>query len=60
MAGSNVGEIRETQEMLNFSAQHGIAPLIEVIRADQVDEVYELVFRSNAHFRLLSTCLNCN
>ncbi|MCY8565582.1 NAD(P)-dependent alcohol dehydrogenase, partial [Bacillus sonorensis] len=33
ISASNVGGIRETQEMLDFSAQHGIAPKIEVIRA---------------------------
>ncbi|NHN35663.1 NAD(P)-dependent alcohol dehydrogenase, partial [Paenibacillus agricola] len=43
IAGSLVGGIPETQEMLDFAAQHGIAPKIEVIRADQVDEAYERI-----------------
>jgi uncharacterized zinc-type alcohol dehydrogenase-like protein len=53
IAGSLVGGIRETQEMLNFSAQHGIAPSIEVIRADQVDEAYERVLRSDVRYRFV-------
>ncbi|KRE40298.1 NAD(P)-dependent alcohol dehydrogenase [Paenibacillus sp. Soil522] len=53
IAGSLVGGIRETQEMLDFSAQHGIAPKIEVIRADQVDEAYERVLRSDVRYRFV-------
>ncbi|CAH0311369.1 putative formaldehyde dehydrogenase AdhA [Peribacillus simplex] len=53
MAGSNVGGIRETQEMLDFSAQHRIVPMIEVIRADQVDEAYERVLRSDVRYRFV-------
>jgi uncharacterized zinc-type alcohol dehydrogenase-like protein len=53
IAASNVGGIRETQEMLDFSAQHGIAPMIEVIRADQVDEAYERVLRSDVRYRFV-------
>ncbi len=53
IAGSNVGGIRETQEMLDFCAQHGIAPKIEVIRADQVDEAYERVLRSDVRYRFV-------
>ncbi|ALS28483.1 zinc-binding dehydrogenase [Paenibacillus sp. 32O-W] len=53
IAGSLVGGIRETQEMLDFSAEHGIAPKIEVIRADQVDEAYERVLRSDVRYRFV-------
>lgn len=53
IAGSLVGGIRETQKMLDFSAQHGIAPKIEVIRADQVDEAYERVLRSDVRYRFV-------
>lgn len=53
IAGSLVGGIRETQEMLDFAAQHGIAPKIEVIRADQVDEAYERVLRSDVRYRFV-------
>ncbi|MDF2935389.1 MAG: alcohol dehydrogenase [Paenibacillaceae bacterium] len=53
LAGSLVGGIRETQEMLDFAAAHGIAPQIEVIRADQVDEAYERVLRSDVRYRFV-------
>jgi len=53
IAASNVGGIPETQEMLDFSAQHGIAPMIEVIRADQVDEAYERILRNDVRYRFV-------
>jgi alcohol dehydrogenase (NADP+) len=53
IAGSLVGGIRETQEMLDFSAEHGIAPKIEVIRADEVDEAYQRVLRSDVRYRFV-------
>jgi alcohol dehydrogenase (NADP+) len=53
LAGSLIGGIRETQEMLDFAAEHGIAPKIEVINADQVDEAYERVLRSDVRYRFV-------
>jgi alcohol dehydrogenase (NADP+) len=53
IAGSLVGGIRETQEMLDFAAEHDIAPKIEVIRADQVDEAYQRVLRSDVRCRFV-------
>lgn len=53
IAGSLVGGIRETQEMLDFSAEHGIVPKIEVIGADQVNEAYERVLRSDVRYRFV-------
>jgi uncharacterized zinc-type alcohol dehydrogenase-like protein len=53
IAGSLVGGIRETQEMLDFSAHHGVAPKIEVIRADQVNEAFERVLRSDVRYRFV-------
>ncbi|WCM60731.1 NAD(P)-dependent alcohol dehydrogenase [Paenibacillus polymyxa] len=53
IAGSLVGGIRETQEMLDFSAQHGILPKIEVIHADQVEEAYNRVLRSDVRYRFV-------
>ena len=43
MAGSKIGGIRETQEMLDFCAEHGIGSEIETIGADEVDEAYDRV-----------------
>lgn len=53
IAGSLVGGIRETQEMLDFSAEHNIKPQIEVISANQVDEAYERVLRSDVRYRFV-------
>lgn len=53
IAGSLVGGIRETQEMLDFIAEHGLAPQIEVIGADQVDEAYERVLKSDVRYRFV-------
>src|SRR3546814_10416452 len=48
LAGSMIGGIPETQEMLDFCAEHGIVADIEMIRADQVNEAYERM-RSEEH-----------
>ncbi len=53
IAGSLVGGIAETQEMLDFAAEHGIAPKIEVIHAHQVDEAYERVLKSDVRYRFV-------
>ena len=52
-AGSSIGGIRETQEMLDFCAEHGIASEIEVISADQVNEAYERVLASDVRYRFV-------
>lgn len=53
IAGSLVGGLAETQEMLHFAAAHGILPQIEIIRADQVDEAYERILRSDVRYRFV-------
>lgn len=52
-AGSMIGGIRETQEMLDFCAEHGITPSIEVISADDIDDAYERVLASNVKYRFV-------
>ncbi len=52
-AGSMIGGIPETQEMLDFCGEHGIASEIEVIRADQINEAYERVLRSDVRYRFV-------
>ncbi|WML52494.1 NAD(P)-dependent alcohol dehydrogenase [Neobacillus sp. PS3-12] len=52
-AGSMIGGIRETQEMLEFCAEHNIAPMIEVISADQIDEAYKRVLASDVKYRFV-------
>jgi uncharacterized zinc-type alcohol dehydrogenase-like protein len=53
LAGSMIGSIAETQEMLNFCAEHGLGAEIEVIRADQINEAYERVISSDVRYRFV-------
>ncbi|GAA1933965.1 NAD(P)-dependent alcohol dehydrogenase [Nocardioides marmoribigeumensis] len=52
-AGSAIGGIAETQEMLDFCAEHGIAAEVEVIPVDQVNEAYERVLASDVRYRFV-------
>lgn len=52
-AGSSIGGIRETQEMLDFCAEHNITPEIEVISASQIDEAWERVLASDVRYRFV-------
>ncbi|MGG0175863.1 NAD(P)-dependent alcohol dehydrogenase [Gottfriedia acidiceleris] len=52
-AGSMIGGIRETQEMLDFCGEHNIVPTIEVISADQIDEAYKRVLASDVKYRFV-------
>ncbi len=52
-AGSLIGGIRETQEVLDFCAQHGLAPEIEVIPADRINEAFERVLASDVRYRFV-------
>lgn len=52
-AGSMIGGIRETQEMLDFCAEHKIVPKIEVISAEQIDEAYKRVLASDVKYRFV-------
>jgi uncharacterized zinc-type alcohol dehydrogenase-like protein len=52
-AGSPIGGIRETQEMLDFCAEHGIGAEIETIPADKINEAYERVVNSDVRYRFV-------
>src|SRR5919112_1463251 len=52
-AGSGIGSIGETQEMLDFCAEHGIAPETELITADYINEAYERVLTSDVRYRFV-------
>lgn len=52
-SGSLIGGIRETQEMLDFCAKHGIVSEIEIIRADQINEAYDRLMRSDVKYRFV-------
>ncbi|GAA2753599.1 NAD(P)-dependent alcohol dehydrogenase [Amnibacterium kyonggiense] len=51
VAGSNIGGIRETQEMLDFCGEHGIGAVIETIGADEVTAAYDRVVDGGVHYR---------
>jgi uncharacterized zinc-type alcohol dehydrogenase-like protein len=53
LAGSLIGGIAETQEMLDFCAAHGVGAEIELIRADQINEAYERVVASDVRYRFV-------
>ena len=53
IAGSLIGGIPETQEMLDFCAEHGIAPMVEQISADEVEAAYDRVVASKVRYRFV-------
>ncbi|QYC09214.1 NAD(P)-dependent alcohol dehydrogenase [Brevundimonas nasdae] len=53
IAGSLIGGIRETQEMLDFCAEHGIACDIELIAPDRINEAYERMEKSDVRYRFV-------
>ncbi|WP_020501576.1 NAD(P)-dependent alcohol dehydrogenase [Sciscionella marina] len=53
LAGSMIGGIPETQEMLEFCAEHGLGAEIEVISAEKVNEAYERVKNSDVRYRFV-------
>ena len=52
-AGSLIGGLRETQEMLHFCAEHAIAADVEIIGADMINEAYERVLASDVRYRFV-------
>ena len=53
ISGSMIGGIPETQDMLDFCAEHGVTPEIEVIEASYVNEAYERVLSSDVRYRFV-------
>jgi uncharacterized zinc-type alcohol dehydrogenase-like protein len=52
-AGSNIGGIRETQEMLDFCAGHGVAAEIETISGKDIDDAWNRVVNSDVRYRFV-------
>jgi alcohol dehydrogenase (NADP+) len=52
-AGSAIGGIQETQEMLDFCAEHQVGAEIEIISADNINEAYERVLASDVRYRFV-------
>ena len=53
LAGSGIGGIRETQEMLDFCAEHGMTSDIEMIRIQQINEAYERLLKGDVKYRFV-------
>lgn len=53
IAGSMIGGIPETQEMLDFCAEHGIVADIELIRAEQINDAFERMLKGQVKYRFV-------
>lgn len=53
LAGSNIGGLPETQEMLDFCGEHNIGAKIEVIGVNDADAAYDRVVKGDVHFRFV-------
>ncbi|MBS0481387.1 MAG: NAD(P)-dependent alcohol dehydrogenase [Proteobacteria bacterium] len=53
VAGSGVGGIAQTQEMLNFCAEHGVLPEVEMIRMDQINHAFERMEKADVKYRFV-------
>lgn len=53
LSGSLIGGIAETQEMLDFCAEHGIVSEVEIIPVQQVNEAYERMLKNDVRYRFV-------
>ena len=53
LAGSPIGGIKETQEMLDFCAESGIVSDVEVIPIEQINQAYERMLKSDVKYRFV-------
>jgi alcohol dehydrogenase (NADP+) len=53
LAGSQIGVIAETQELLNFCGEHGITADVEAIKIQNVNEAYERMLKSDVKYRFV-------
>lgn len=53
IAGSLIGGIKETQEMLDFCGKHNITSDVEMIRMEEINEAYERMIRSDVKYRFV-------
>jgi uncharacterized zinc-type alcohol dehydrogenase-like protein len=60
LAGSLIGGIKETQEMLDFCAEHGVASDVEVIPVQQINEAYERMLKGDVRYRFVIDTASLN
>lgn len=58
VGGSDVGGMKETQEMLDFCAKHGIAADIELIRMENINSAMERIAKSDVRYRFVIDVAN--
>ncbi|MFS8009928.1 putative mannitol dehydrogenase [Helianthus anomalus] len=58
LAGSSIGGLKETQEMLDFAAKHGITADIEIIPIDYVNTAMERLVKSDVRYRFVIDVAN--
>jgi alcohol dehydrogenase (NADP+) len=58
LAGSLIGGIPETQEMLDFCAEHNLTADVEVITPDRIEEAYDRTVRGDVHYRFVIDASN--
>ncbi|HPG94826.1 MAG TPA: NAD(P)-dependent alcohol dehydrogenase, partial [Dokdonella sp.] len=56
LVGSLIGGIRETQEMLDFCAEHDVASDIELIPIEKINEAYERMIKGDVRYRFVIDC----
>jgi uncharacterized zinc-type alcohol dehydrogenase-like protein len=56
LAGSNIGGIPETQEMLDYCGKHGIVAEVEVIKAKQINDAYKRMQEGDVRYRFVIDC----
>ncbi|MCY1545898.1 NADP-dependent alcohol dehydrogenase C 1 [compost metagenome] len=60
LAGSMIGSIKETQEMLDFCGEHNIVSEIEMINIQDINEAYERVLKSDVRYRFVIDIASLN
>ena len=53
VAGSIIGGIRETQEMLDFCGEHNVTADIEMIGAHEIDQAYDRLLKNDVKYRFV-------
>jgi alcohol dehydrogenase (NADP+) len=53
LAGSLIGGLKETQEMLDFCSEHGVTSDVEVIKMAEINEAYERMLKSDVKYRFV-------
>lgn len=59
-AGSNIGGIKETQEMLDFCGEHHITADIELVNIQDINEAYDRLLKGDVHYRFVIDMASLN